>query len=68
VPVQVKGRSKDKVTITVPPAVMEQERLKERQSRGRKETFPIFAGIVLNKQRAEKLEEGESLDVTVDVG
>src|SRR5262245_16266006 len=67
VPVQVKGRSKDKVTLTIPPAVMEQERLKERQSRGRKESFPIFAGIVLNKQRAEKLEEGEAYEVAVDV-
>jgi DNA-directed RNA polymerase subunit beta len=67
VPVSVKGRSKDKVTLTIPPAVMEQERLKERQSRGRKESFPIFAGIVLTKQRAEKLEEGEAYEVAVDV-
>jgi len=69
--VQVKGRGKDKVTLTVPPVVMEQERLKERQSRGRRDSFPIFAGIVLTKQKAEKLarklDRSRKLNVTFAV-
>ncbi len=68
IPVPVKAKANGKFTLSVPPAVMEQERLKERQARGRRESYPIFAGINLTKAKAEKLESGESLDFTVELG
>ena len=53
------------VTLTIPPAVVDQERAKDLQSRGRRETYPIFAGIALTKDRVESLDKGEGLDVKV---
>jgi hypothetical protein len=34
--------------------VLEQERLKDRQSRGRRDSYPIFAGITLDKRRSPR--------------
>ncbi len=48
-------------TLVVPPKVLEPERLKDRQSRGRRESYPIFAGITLGKEQIGKLDTGQSL-------
>ncbi len=51
--------------LTIPPAVIGRERLRERQSRGRRETFSIFSGIQLSKAMVASLEEGQPVDVRV---
>jgi DNA-directed RNA polymerase subunit beta len=48
-------------SLVVPPKVLEPERLKDRQSRGRRESYPIFAGITLGKEQIGKLDTGQSL-------
>ena len=52
-------------TLTLPPVVLERERLRDRQTRGRRETFPVFAGITLSKPIVAELERGQSVAVTV---
>ncbi|MGH9361819.1 MAG: DNA-directed RNA polymerase subunit beta, partial [Thermoanaerobaculia bacterium] len=52
-------------TLIVPPRVLEPERLKDRQSRGRRESYPIFAGITLSKEHIGKLDTGQSLGFEV---
>ena len=46
--------------------MLEPERLKDRQSRGRRETYPIFAGITLTKEHIGKLDTGQTLAFEVD--
>ncbi|HWM89773.1 MAG TPA: DNA-directed RNA polymerase subunit beta, partial [Thermoanaerobaculia bacterium] len=54
-------------TLHVPPRVLDPERLKDRQSRGRREAYPIFAGITLDKSHIGKLDTGQTLAFDVDV-
>lgn len=53
------------VTVTIPPAVLEQERLRDQQARGRREVFQIFGGLSLSKQRIAELESGGALSLEV---
>ena len=55
-----------KFTLTLPPRVLESERLKDRQSRGRREIYPVFGGITLKKEHLAKLDGGESVEFEVD--
>src|SRR5262245_60847420 len=57
-----------KFTLSVPPRVLEPERLKDRQSRGRRDSYTIFAGITLKKEHVAKLDQGESVAWEVDSG
>ena len=66
--VRLTPKGSGEYVLGLPPRVIEQERLKDRQSRGRREIFPIFAGIVLKKDMAARLEKGEHLDVPVKSG
>jgi DNA-directed RNA polymerase subunit beta len=52
-------------TLIVPPQALEPERLKDRQSRGRRESYSIFAGITLSKEHIGKLDTGQSLGFDV---
>ncbi|RMH22162.1 MAG: DNA-directed RNA polymerase subunit beta [Acidobacteria bacterium] len=61
----LKPRADGKVTLVVPPAVLEQEQLKDRQSRGIRKTYQLFGGIQLGKKDIERLEGGESLEIDV---
>jgi DNA-directed RNA polymerase subunit beta len=54
-----------KFTLHVPPKVLDPERLKDRQSRGRRESYPIFAGITLAKEHIGKLDSGQTLSFEV---
>jgi len=56
---------KPSYSLTIPPEVLAQERLKDRQSRGRRETYPIFAGLTLSKKQIDTLDGGDSLEVEV---
>ena len=60
------ARSDGKFTLSLPPRVLESERLKDRQSRGRRETYPVFGGITLKKEHLAKLDGGESVDFEVE--
>ncbi|HEX2254770.1 MAG TPA: DNA-directed RNA polymerase subunit beta [Thermoanaerobaculia bacterium] len=64
-PVGLRPEGGGKLTLVVPPKVLEQERLKDRQSRGRRETYPVFAGITLSKKDVGALETGQNLEMPV---
>jgi DNA-directed RNA polymerase subunit beta len=57
--------STGRFSLVVPPKVLEPERLKDRQSRGRRDTYPIFAGLSLDKKDVGKLETGQNLEFGV---
>jgi len=63
VPLKLAGDGE--VTLSLPTAVLEQERLKERQSRGRRDTYPIFAGLTLAADEIATLESGSELPMDV---
>jgi DNA-directed RNA polymerase subunit beta len=66
IPVGLSPEGDGKFTLHVPPRVLEPERLKDRQSRGRREAYPIFAGISLDKANIGKLDTGQTLAFQVD--
>ncbi|HEX4497819.1 MAG TPA: DNA-directed RNA polymerase subunit beta [Thermoanaerobaculia bacterium] len=65
-PVGLTSEGAGKFTLHVGPKVLEPERLKDRQSRGRRETYPIFAGITLSKEQIGKLDTGQTIGFDVD--
>ncbi|HEV8581891.1 MAG TPA: DNA-directed RNA polymerase subunit beta [Thermoanaerobaculia bacterium] len=65
-PVGVTAQGGGKYLLHVSPKVLEPERLKDRQSRGRREQYPIFAGITLSKESIGKLDTGQTLSFEVD--
>src|SRR5215203_1423563 len=66
VPVGLTSQGGGQFSLHVPPRVLEPERLKDRQSRGRRESYPIFAGITLTKENIGKLDTGQTLAAEVD--
>ncbi len=67
-PVGLTSEGGGKFNLHVSPKVLEPERLKDRQSRGRREAYPIFAGITLSKEHIGKLDTGQSIAFEVDQG
>jgi DNA-directed RNA polymerase subunit beta len=65
-PVGLSSEGAGKFTLHVGPKVLEPERLKDRQSRGRRETYPIFAGITLSREQIGKLDTGQTIAFDVD--
>jgi DNA-directed RNA polymerase subunit beta len=65
-PVGLTSEGAGKFTLHVTPKVLEPERLKDRQSRGRRETYPIFAGITLSREQIGKLDTGQTIAFDVD--
>jgi DNA-directed RNA polymerase subunit beta len=65
-PVGLSSEGAGKFTLHVTPKVLEPERLKDRQSRGRREVYPIFAGITLSKEQIGKLDTGQTIAFDVD--
>ena len=65
-PVGLSPQGGGKFDLHVTPKVLEPERLKDRQSRGRREAYPVFAGITLTKQHIGKLDTGQSITFEVD--
>jgi DNA-directed RNA polymerase subunit beta len=64
-PVALEAAGAGEFTLKVPPRVLEMERLRDRQTRGRREVYPIFAGVVLKRDMVARLEKGETIDVPV---
>ena len=52
-------------TLTLPPTVLEHEKLRDRQSRNVRSKYQIFAGIALSGSKVETLAKGESLQEKV---
>ncbi|HYG65590.1 MAG TPA: DNA-directed RNA polymerase subunit beta, partial [Thermoanaerobaculia bacterium] len=60
-PVGLSSEGGGSFTLHVTPKVLEPERARDRQTRGRREAYPVFAGIVLGKEHIGKLDTGQSL-------
>ncbi|MCH9650290.1 MAG: DNA-directed RNA polymerase subunit beta [Deltaproteobacteria bacterium] len=56
------------VSLAVPAKVLAEERLRDQQSRGRREEFPIFAGLSLGKEHIPAMDAGESVKFRVKLG
>jgi len=56
---------RDRLRLVIPPQLMEMERLRDRQSPGRRERYPIFAGLTLQAADVAHLEKGKNLEVEV---
>jgi len=61
-PIGLKVEGANKFKLVVPPRVLDQERLKDRQSRGVRKSYQLFAGISLEKKHIAKLDAGEDLE------
>ena len=65
-PVGLTAQGGGKFLLHVTPKVLEPERLKDRQSRGRREAYPVFGGITLTKEHIGKLDTGQTIGFEVD--
>ena len=65
--VGLKAHGMNDFTLSIPPAVLEQEHLKDRQSRGTRRNYNLFAGITLKKGEIETLEKGKAVDRKVTI-
>ena len=64
-PVKLNATATGEMSIEIPPRVLEQERVRDRQRHGRRETFPIFAGLTLGKKEVVELEKGGSAKLPI---
>ena len=63
--VGVRALGEGKFALSVPYRVLEQERVRDRQTRGRREAYSIFGGISLTKDLMTRMENEKSLDFEV---
>jgi len=63
--VAMRGEGKGKFRLSIPYRVLEQERARDRQTRGRREQYPIFGGLLLTKELIAEMEKHQSLEATV---
>ena len=66
VPMQLRGEGR--CTLSIPPQVVERERLRDRQTRGRRDAYAVFAGVMLGKDAVARLDAGELVPVEVGLG
>ncbi len=66
-PISAEMAGRGKINLTIPPAVLEQERLKDRHSRGRRDTYRLFGDIRLDEQGIADLDNGDSLEAAVRI-
>lgn len=67
-PVPLEVKSKKKFGLTLPPAVLEQEQIKEKYSRAtRRGGYTVFAGLKLSEKDVERLAAGEAQSVDVGI-
>jgi DNA-directed RNA polymerase subunit beta len=67
--VSVPGRlaSASAAVLSLTPAVLERERLRDRQQRGRRDTYTVFSGIALDRAAIERLDLGENVEVEIPI-
>jgi DNA-directed RNA polymerase subunit beta len=51
--------------LSLAPEVLERERLRDRQQRGRRDAYTIFSGITLDRAAIGRLEKGENVEVEI---
>ncbi len=66
-PIPAKPAGRGKLVLSIPPAVLEQERLKDRHSRGRRNAYRLFAGLKLDEAGIETLDKGKDLEESVRI-
>ena len=66
-PIAAKPAGRGKLVLSIPPAVLEQERLKDRHSRGRRNAYRLFAGLKLDEAGIETLDKGKDLEESVRI-
>jgi len=66
-PVPLSVDSKGKLKLKVTPKVLEQEVERDRYSRGRRQSYSLFAGITLEGAQAKKIEGGKDAIYPVDL-
>ena len=66
-PIPAKPAGRGKLVLSIPPAVLEQERLKDRHSRGRRNAYHLFAGLKLDEAGIETLDKGKDLEESVRI-
>ncbi len=66
-PIPAKPAGRGKLVLSIPPAVLEQERLKDRHSRGRRNAYRLFAGLKLNEAGIQTLDKGKALEESVRI-
>jgi len=59
VSVPLEAKSKAKVELTIPADVVARERVRDRHSRGRRETYRLFGGITVDTAGLAEMESGE---------
>ena len=64
-PVVVRANEGGSFEVEVPPRVLEQERIRDRQRHGRREIYPIFGGITLKRDQVARLDAGETLPLPI---
>jgi len=66
-PISLLSKGEGKFALELPHRVFLQERLRDRQSRGLRRQYQLFAGITVKKEEADKIKEGDILtrDVTL---
>ena len=57
----------NRFVVSIPPKVLEEERLRDRQSRGARKAYHLFAGIELGKEEVATLESGENVERDVEM-
>ncbi|REJ84347.1 MAG: DNA-directed RNA polymerase subunit beta [Acidobacteria bacterium] len=65
VPLQIEGKGAFRLTLG--PEVLQAERTRERQSRGGRGSYPIFAGLSLEGEAIEHLDAGGNVDAEVGI-
>ena len=66
-PIPAKPAGRGKLVLSIPPAVLEKERLKDRHSRGRRNAYHLFAGLKLDEAGIETLDKGKDLEESVRI-
>ncbi len=65
-PVRAKDGQAARYRLTIPPAVLDEERLKDRQSPGRRDRYGLFGNVVLGAADITALESGQNLEVEIE--
>ncbi|MDH3745367.1 MAG: DNA-directed RNA polymerase subunit beta, partial [Acidobacteriota bacterium] len=64
-PVSFALKGRGQATLKIPPKVLEYEDLRDRHSRGQRETYRIFSGLELDDAMRKQLAKGKDYEVTV---
>jgi DNA-directed RNA polymerase subunit beta len=68
VPIGLTPKDDGRFTLQLPHRVFQMERLRDRQSRGLRRQYQLFAGLSIPKDQADKVKEGDFLEREVGMG